>query len=712
MLIYRPNIMRKLFISLAACFFLLGGGALAFAFLVVFPAREAQERFAEGERALERGRPAEALEDFKAAYDKHRKHPNAGFAYYDLLVYADPDAGASLLDELADAGLDEARVRARQLEEALRANAPEEAAALAADLSEEIRAGREVQLALLRHELSGGGGEEGLSRLNDVLNLFPEDPEVRLLQAQILYGTGQAINRVRAKHIFSSLLSPTGTSSFRAANLMLLLEDLPVFPEDLEESLDHLVAHPFFDARLDVMPLGALRQLVVRAGDVDAEKALPLAEMLLKREGINDVDRSLYIAVAQAAGATDRIPEVRATMEDPQETLPLASRVALIRQSVLDGQMSKASADLLTLMAAFPDSAEVLSLAVTLLTQYGDDLNDGDKEALLRAVIVYPESGDTLVLQAWRQLANLKPEEESAINAAVRERFEASQPALVGRWFLEAGNVDTALEVVSEAEALSGLDLFSTRFDALLRLERLDEAAALIHAAGDLLGQFESAYFEARLAALRNDAEAGRKTIQVALETITESDQRSLLFDLAAMASGLDLDTLEREVYTRAFEEGLVFPQRQGLRYLELLLRVDDLETAKAFAGHLRNLSPDNPIYINNDAYLATILERDLQDNIRAMRTLVETYPEATNFRITLALAQLLAGFEDAAMKTLDDSEVSLNLDADQSKFAFALVLAGSGQRGMARNVIDSVNRDTLLSREQQLLDRFLFAGQ
>lgn len=704
--------MRKLFISLAACFFLLGGGALAFAFLVVFPAREAQERFAEGERALERGRPAEALEDFKAAYEQQRKHPNAGFAYYDLLVFTDPEAGSSLLDDLAESGLDEARVLARQLEAALRANAREEAAPLAERLGEETRTHKDVELALLRYELSQDSGEEGLSRLNDVLNLYLEDPEVRLVEAQILFNSGQMVNRVRAKHIFSSLMSPMGTSSFRAANLMLLLEDLPVFPEDLEQALDHLLDHPFLEARLAMMPLGALRQLVVRSGDVDPEKALPLAEALLEREEINDVDRSLYIAVAQAAGASERIPEVRAAMENPENALPLASRLALVRQSVLDGQVASAVSGILELIEAFPQSPEVLAATVGLLTQYAEDLEDSDKEALLRAVIAYPESEDTLVLRAYRELANLRPEEEALVHEAVRARFEASQPALVGRWFLGAGDAQAALAIVGESAALTELALFSTRFDALLRLDRLEEAAALMGSGEELLGDFEEAFFEARLAVRQENADAGGKAIQVALEAMTGSDQRALLFDLADMAVAMDLTRLELEVYTRAFEEGLVFPQRQGLRYLQLLLRADDLTTAKAFAGHLRNLSPDNPIYINNDAYLATILERDLQANIRAMRTLVETYPEATHFRITLALAQLLAGFEDAAMKTLDDSEVSLNLEADQSKFAFALVLAGSGQRGMARNVIDSVNRDTLLSREQQLLDRFLFAGQ
>ncbi|HKJ90236.1 MAG TPA: hypothetical protein VJ960_03830, partial [Oceanipulchritudo sp.] len=130
------------------------------------------------------------------------------------------------------------------------------------------------------------------------------------------------------------------------------------------------------------------------------------------------------------------------------------------------------------------------------------------------------------------------------------------------------------------------------------------------------------------------------------------------------------------------------------------------------FAAYMRNLEPDNSLYINNDAYLGILLGEDRAASVEEMSRLVEEHPGQSHFRVTLALGQLLEGDGDRARATLDSSEVSLDLDTSQGKFAFALVLAGSGDRGMARNIAASIDREDLMNEERQLLERFLFDSE
>jgi hypothetical protein len=85
----------------------------------------------------------------------------------------------------------------------------------------------------------------------------------------------------------------------------------------------------------------------------------------------------------------------------------------------------------------------------------------------------------------------------------------------------------------------------------------------------------------------------------------------------------------------------------------------------------------------------------------------VETYPDIQNFRGTLALAQILNDLPEAAMETLEHISSKEHRSSSQSRMISAIVLADSGNQGLAGNVAASINPDELLEVERELLRKF-----
>jgi hypothetical protein len=87
------------------------------------------------------------------------------------------------------------------------------------------------------------------------------------------------------------------------------------------------------------------------------------------------------------------------------------------------------------------------------------------------------------------------------------------------------------------------------------------------------------------------------------------------------------------------------------------------------------------------------------------MRTLVEDYPDVTQYRLTLALGLLRIGRTNEAKRLLDSTAIDWASAGTRGKMIYAAVLAASNQRVVADGLIQNIDFSELIPEERALLD-------
>lgn len=694
--------------GLVLCGAVLGGG---YFFLVHLPEKEAEALYQEGLGHEQEDRPAAALAAYEAAFRKHPAHPEAGFAVVDAIVFFDREKATEVLNRLERKEQPAERILSRRITLALQEDQVEKAERLAVELEEHEPLGREGAFARLHLLLKTDEVEAGLGLLDELVNVYPSDRRIRLLQAQVLYATGSMVNRVRAKTLLLDLLERVDVLSFRSAVMVGLMEGLPLFEADLSQIAAHLENHPLLEAGTAQLELPELRSLALNFAQTEPGTAFLLGRYLADREEATERDRSFVLMVAQRSGRVSEVEDLIADLA-AKETPTLSEELILARQDFLEGKTTAGIGRLRKVLEEAPENTRAMRLLVDRLAQPDGEMEAGDQLQICELLLEHPEAGPDILLRVYQLRISLEPDRREALIAEAVERLAGEHPLQTAFWLVANDDAGRALELVSDDEAGKDLNAFSARYQALAALGRYTDGEAMVKRHAALLSPFQRSLARARLALLEGDREKARIHVAGTLESVQTPDEKSGLFELAAMAGEIGAASLQRDAYAAAFEGGLIFSTFDALSYLELLLKEKSAARAKAFTAYMRNLEPENPLYINNDCYLGILLDEDLQASVAEMSQLVEAHPERSHFRVTLALGQLLEGDGEKARATLDSSEVSLDLDSPRGKFAFALVLAGSGNRGMAHNVVASIERSDLMREEQQLLERFLFDSE
>ncbi|HKJ91122.1 MAG TPA: hypothetical protein VJ960_08330, partial [Oceanipulchritudo sp.] len=318
-------------LGLVLCLALVGAG---YFFFIHLPEKEAEALYEEGLGHAKANRPAEAVAAYEAALRKHPAHPEAGFAVVDAIAFFDPGRATEVLQWLKKEKHPEERILSRQIALALQEDRLEEAESLGVELDRLAPLGREGTFARLQLLLKADEVEAGLELLNELVNIYPGDRRIRLLQAQVLYATGSMVNRVRAKTLLLDLLATVDTVSFRSAAMIGLMEGLPRFEADLSEVAAHLEEHPFLEAGLAQLELPELRALAANLSQVEPGTAYLLGGYLVEREAATDEDRAFYLMVAQMSGNWSEGAALAADLEE-KDNRSLGEELILARQDFL-----------------------------------------------------------------------------------------------------------------------------------------------------------------------------------------------------------------------------------------------------------------------------------------------------------------------------------------------------------------------------------------
>lgn len=675
------------------------------------PREESKEAYVEAMVALKESRLSEAISRLERSFAKWPGHGEAGFALFDLIAYTEPERAEALLLKLEQHPFPRERLISRKIELAMDAEALGKAQTLESVLNSLEDIGVEGEYAQLLISLSQEGfTRETLQRLQLLRSKYPENRDLRYLEARIDLLREDPVALVRTKVNLFELLDRVDSISLRACILLVLQEQIPLFAEDRARIVEHLKNHPLLEGGLDRQSSEILRAMVGRLLNADRELAFTLTGELVSREDAEMADRLAHIEVAQALGRSAEVAEMMNALEAERERSPEAT-LLLAKQAILEEEVETAMAYLEEIHEAAPNNSPFLRYCITLLSQDPSVLSEDRRAVVAQWIFEHSEAPFIPRLLALQEQINLDPAQKEVLLDLAVETFGETQTVELARWLLQNEARERVLDLISESEALEDRELLAIRLDTLLNENRNEEALELLEKGAERLGAFDFALSKVQIHNRMEAPEKALEALREAMDLAPLQENPRVYFLLADLAELLEENDLQIQAYTAAYEGKVGFPPLPAVKYLSHLLENGQFERATEFAVYCRNRSPNNPIFINNDCYLQIIQENNLEACVDDMEALVEANPQVPQYRGTLALGQLLAGYPESALETLESEDVEFSLDQTQAQLVYAMVQAANGQEALAENLIRSINREALNPAEAALLEQYFPSG-
>lgn len=697
----------KLWVAIGVLAVLAGGGAAGYYFLQTVPRKEAEVAYEEGRKALEAGDLKAAEVQLELAVKKNPGHEKAGFLYFDTIHYVFPERAEALLAEMEKRPVSREGLISRKIRLALDKQELGKAQTLVKVLETLKPWELDGEYAELLVLLAEGKAEEGMERFGGLMARYPQSRDLKYLMARFDGMSEGMLEKVRSKRTLLELVKTQDALSLRALFFLSLQNDLPLFPEDWTMVGESLRKHPFLEAGLGNLPSDAVRGMVRRMLNLDRELALSLAKEVAKRPDATGSDRLAQIEIAQALSKTG---ELKAEIERlrREEEPAIEERLVLAKQEFLDKNVEAGLAQMEALLRRDPKNVAALQVLVALANQEPVELSPGEQGRVLDWILQHPSAGLGPKVNAYGKKIQLEPARRAAWLERAEQEYGTTEPVLLARWLVQMGEAERALGVLPEERALREVAGFAARYEALMQLKRYPELAAWVERGQGLVNplQREVLLTQATLGLENKEKAAGHW--DAALQLAREGKDARVLSSLASLAREMGDKSRQRVAYGEAYARQAVFDVEAGVDYLGLILEAGDLAKAREFAGYVRNQAPDNPILVNNDCYLQILNEQNLAVCVEDMEKIVARFPEVSQFRGTLALGQLLAGFPEAAQKTLEKTEVDSRPEGVQSQWIFALVQAANGQRMLAQSLAQNLDKSRLNRQEVELLERFM----
>jgi len=703
----RANPMNhKLIYGAAVSIFILVAGS-AFFFLKYRPEQEAAEAFRQAKVLLAENRLEEAVTELERAVSKNPRHPKAGLVLFDLIYTMDPERAGALLADLEQAASSPEDLISRKVLMALEEGNPGRAKVLSEVLNTIEDLGHDGHYARLLLTVSEEGIDEAVyRRLQELRARYPESREFQYLESRVELLRSDPMAAVKAKVGLLNLLDSVDAISLRAALTLSLQRDLPMFAEDWRRVVDHFQQHPFLDPVLRRLDLPELRRLSERFVGLRPSLAFRFTSELVSRPDAEHRDRLGHFDLALTLGKDDRLADTVEAFQARANPDP-STLLALARYTFSKGRQEDGMEYLRRVQKDFPDHRGFLRVLLELSGESGKSLETGARLQVADWLFEHPEAKVRHRLRALEIKIEEDPSGRGQVLEGAMAAFSRSAPIQLGQWLNRMGEAERVLAFLGSEEALGDPTAFFIRLEALLRSGRLNEARDFLDEEASTLSSYQRELARLQLAISLDNEESAGEHLANAIELADGEEDLRSYFVLAEFARRIEAVELVKAAYERAYLRQAVFPVQAAMNYLNLLLREDALEEAEEFAAYNRNRVPGNPIFINNDCYLQILRESSLEDCIEEMERIVTAYPDVPNYRGTLALAQLLAGYPASALDTLREGDYSFDSGNNHAQLIFAMVHAANGEATLARTVAERLNREQLNRRELALLERY-----
>lgn len=350
-----------------------------------------------------------------------------------------------------------------------------------------------------------------------------------------------------------------------------------------------------------------------------------------------------------------------------------------------------------------------------------DDLEGTPQEGAARAlglakVPVHAEKARAWALAAWRdpspsnpalltagtvlvKLGDFSPEEMKDWLRPVFENAPLQERAAFSGWLLSNGWPQRALAVISAKDAAQDPAAFVVRADSLTAINRWPVMLAMAEEAANAPASLR---FLTRALAAKNLDRPGesKKAVQDALRAaLREGTLAECLRSVDAMNESTVADEVLVEMCGQAGDLNRVFPlardrfSRRG--------QAGALERAFTLAASQATEVAPVKDYAR---YLDLLAGRPV--SLEETAAAVEEDPGSTDFRMTHALALLLAGRSHDARAVFDDIDVFVYRLSPSQKAITAAIFASTGEFPAAAAAVRGLNPDLLTKEEYLFLKR------
>ncbi len=660
-------------------------------------------------RELEReGKPAQAIQVYRKAADKAPKKIDAVIPY---------------LQRAEDISKEEFRKRALPFTEAdylypqqLRVLI---AAARRTDEKEllEIFArrllsdfpGESTSLTLAADSFFTAGDRERAAGLYEAaIQADPSNNEAKLHYAQLLLNTGESINSIRAKVFLRSAGEGSGEVALRALLMLVSNPNLALTVQERSEYLKKVAEHEAFQ-REDKLLTGNLPLLRVLGSQmmmVDPELAHQVGEWRLQHPDADKEDVVSQVYLAQRVG---RLDESRKLLERlKSDTDPVAASLRAFQQA-LQGDITKALEDLAAILGESPMNPHALNILLQIRDRGAADekwLSPTERQSLNELLLAHEGAPMEVRLEAVITLLALQPLKQQQV---MEHAMRVMQPhhVILASFLVNNGRAAEALMVANEKAAAENSALGRLRVLGLLGLNRIEDARAQLTSLGSL-PPIEDRMLNLLVEVSAGNLEGARVLWQEAFQMVSSAEDDSRLLVLARTGLQLGDAKYSLDAFRLAFERGLSLTEGDWLSYFSLLLETRQEDRAKVVAERMVRENPNNPIFINNAAYLNLLSGQELARSLRIVQETIKEHPDMPNLRMTLALAYLLNGSPREALTTAEAAQQYWDEPPPAARAIYAAILAANNQVGLARALAMPIDRNLLLQMERELLSRHL----
>lgn len=420
---------------------------------------------------------------------------------------------------------------------------------------------------------------------------------------------------------------------------------------------------------------------LLQAGQKTPQALYTLARVRLAQQRTSDALQALRESIEAGGGSAPSI--LLARLEIATNT-PEAIKAAVELLRPIARQKDKPGLDALLVLIASPA------------------LKSEEGSGWIEALRTHPLASDEQKLAAASAEIQLKPPSYREVvkkNIAAFRDGSVGQRAALARWLNQNREFVGTLEVISPAEASTRSDLFLIRLDAMAGKGDWNDISELLRS--DKLPLQNSVVLLYRGRAARELGKPEESATFYRKAIVEAAPSRDLLWYVISYLQRIGEDrVLEQELEKLTANPASA---RQAFAALvPIVQKRQDAEELYLLYDRMLKQLPSDPVMQNDHRYFAALTGR--RADVSGGRELVAKEPHMLAYRVTLALAHLKSGQQEAALKVFD----GITLDPAQiqpyQRAVLAAVLGANKREKEARQLARSVPGEQITVQEYELI--------
>ena len=457
-------------------------------------------------------------------------------------------------------------------------------------------------------------------------------------------------------------------------------------------------------------------QQLIDSGEATADDRLELAEAALRFGDVTLAEKEAFYllqqgqntplalhALARVRLAQQRVPDALQALRESLEAGGGAEPAILlarlqIAQNTPDSL--KSATDLLRPIARQQDQAGLDALLVLVGSTA---LRSQEGAGWIEALRAHPLATDAQKLAASSAEIQLRPSASAEIIENTVDSYRngsVEQRAELARWLNQNREYEGVLDVIPAEEALGRRDLFLIRLDAMAGKRDWQAIAELLREDNLPLQNPVLLLYRGRAAReLGRPEEAATFYRRAVVESAPTRDV--MWYVINYLQSIGENKVLEQEL--EALTDNPSAARQAFAALVPIVQKRQDAEELYQLYDRMLKRLPSDAVVQNDHRYFAALTGR--RTDVSGARELVAKEPQMLAYRITLALAHLKNGQQEAAMKVFD----GITLDPAQiqpyQRAVLAAVLGANGREAEARQLARSVPGDAVTVQEYSLIE-------